>query len=188
MLVRTPSKVQIESSYEGKYELIKGDSSNEGDVQRAVAGCDVVVSSLGNSASVKSDSGYIMERSARNIFEAAAASPKKPRCMLITTIGCGGTSWLVNFMLSLFIGFKNIADYDATDKLAVEETRIPVLLVRPHQLTDKDGSGKYETRHEKSGNTFLTPIPRADVAKFLVDALSDTQWDNKGGVQLTGSK
>jgi len=92
---------------------------------------------------------------------------------------------LVNFMLSLFIGFKNIADYDATDKLAVEETRIPVLLVRPHQLTDKDGSGKYETRHEKSGNTFLTPIPRADVAKFLVDALSDTQWDNKGGVQLT---
>ena len=34
----------------------------------------------------------------------------------------------------------------------------------------------------------MKPISRADVAKFMLDAVTDTQWDDSPGVLLGGAK
>ena len=41
---------------------------------------------------------------------------------------------------------------------------------------------------EKQSATFAKPISRADVTKFLVNALEDRTWDNTPGIQLGGKK
>jgi len=162
-------------------EVFEGDATNAGDVARAVAGADVVVSCLGNVGK-----HHIMLQSFENILAAAAAQPTIPRCLLITSVGCGGTSWLVKQMLILIGGDKaGFQDYDRADSRVLDESTVPCVLVRPYALTDKQGNGKYNAT-EKQNATFMRPIPRADVATFLVDAMVDKRWDGKPGIQLGG--
>ena len=118
---------------------------------------------------------------------AAAKQPQPPRCIMISSIGLGGTSWLIKFMLTLIAGKATIADYEKADKRVREETAVPFVLVRPYALTDKPGNGRYHAS-KKQNATIMRPIPRADVATFMVDAVADTQWDGKLGVQLGGMK
>ena len=167
-------------------EVLEGDATNAEDVERAVAGVDVVVSCLGN---VKVNGKYvtIMHAAHDNILTAAAKQPKAPRCILISSIGCGGTSWIIKQMLTLLAGKTSFSDYERADKRVREETSVPFLLVRPYALTDKAGKGKYYVTKEQNG-TFLKPISRADVAKFILDAVPNPQWDGNPGVLLGGAR
>ena len=58
-------------------------------------------------------------------------------------------------------------------------------MVRPYALTDKEGKGKYFVTKKQNG-TFLKSISRADVAKYMLDAITDSQWDGSPGVLLGG--
>ena len=129
----------------------------------------------------------IMETSFNNILTAAAAQAKVPRCLFVTTIGCGGTSTIIKWMLIMIGGKASFDDSDRADKRVRDESSVPCVLVRPYALTDKPGNGKYHAKEEQNG-TFMRSIPRADVAKFLVDAVTDTRWDGKRGIQLGGKK
>ena len=180
LLVRNASKV--EPREHPKIEVVVGDATKPEDVAKVVAGVDVVVSCLGNVGKYR-----IMEKSFNNILAAAATQQKVPRCLLVTSIGCGGTSWPVKWMLILIGGKASFDDYDRADKRVREESSVPCVLVRPFALTDKPGNGKYHAKEEQNG-TFMRSIPRADVAKFLVDAVTDTRWDGKRGIQLGGKK
>ncbi len=163
-------------------DIVEGDATNYNDVERAVAGSDVVVSCLGN---VKKN--HIMYAAHNNILNAASKQSKIPRCILISTIGCGGTSWVVKQLLTSIVGKTSIDDYEKADKRIRDEKKVPFILVRPYALTDKDGKGKYYATKKQKG-TFMKPIARADVAKFMLDAVSDNQWDGGPGVLLGGVK
>ena len=84
-------------------------------------------------------------------------------------------------------GKSSFDDYEAADKRIREESTVPRLLVRPYGLTDKPGTGEYKII-EKQAGTFAKPISRADVAKFLVNAVEDSTWDSTPGIQLGGKK
>ena len=180
LLVRNPAKVAHQDH--PQIEVVVGDATKPEDVANVVAGVDVVVSCLGNVGE-----HLIMEQAYENILTAAAAQPSAPRCLLITSVGCGGTSWLVKRMLILIGGKKGFHDYELADARVLAESIVPCVLVRPYSLNDKPGTGKYNAR-EKRNATFIRPIPRADVATFLVDAVTDKQWDGKPGIQLGGRK
>lgn len=178
-LVRNAAK--LEPSEHLRLEAVVGDATRRDDVAKVVAGADVVVSCLGNVGK-----HHIMLHAFENILAAAAAQPAIPRCLLITSVGCGGISWLVKQMLILIGGDKaGFQDYDLADSRVLDESTVPCVLVRPYALTDKQGSGKYKAT-EKHNATFMRPIPRADVATFLVDAAIDKRWDGKPGIQLGG--
>jgi putative NADH-flavin reductase len=180
-LVRNAAK--LEPGEHPRLEAVVGDATKHDDVAKIVAGADVVVSCLGNVGK-----HHIMLQSFENILAAAAAQPTIPRCLFITTVGCGGTSWLIKQMLILIGRDKaSIQDYDRADRRVLDETMVPCVLVRPYALTDKQGSGKYYAT-EKQNATFMRPIARADVATFLVDAVVDKRWDRKPGIQLGGKK
>jgi len=176
------NRVKLSQTVAEKVEIFEGDALNSADVERAVVGVDVVVSCLGGTGKRP-----IMYTAYNNIMTAAAKQPQLPRCIMISSVGLGGTSWLIKLMLTMIAGKAAIADFEQADKRVREETVVPYVLVRPYALTDKPGSGRYHAT-QKQNATFMRPIPRADVATFMVDAVADNRWDGKLGIQLGGKK
>ena len=176
-LVRTPEKLRKDASL----SVLKGDVANPVDVAELIRGADVVVSCLGNVKGM-----LIMEEAAEVILQTVAEQSKPPKCLFISSIGCGGTSWIVKCILQMIGGRSSFADYErADDRISREET-VPYVLVRPAALKEKPGNGKYRCFH--GDGTFVRPIAKEDVAAFLLDAISSNHWDGRGGLQLAGVK
>ena len=176
--------VRNSSTYEysnnSKVEVIEGNATNIEDIEKAVTKTDVIVSCLGNPKKVQ-----IMYKSHDNILTATSKQTNIPKCILISSIGCRGTSWIIKQMLTLIGGKSSFDDIEKADKRISEEKSVPFVLVRPYALTDKEGRGKYYVTKKQNG-TFLKSISRADVAKFMLDAVTDDQWDGSPGVLLGG--
>ena len=176
-LVRTPEKLRENTSL----SALKGDVTSPSDVTRPISGADVVVSCLGNVKGV-----LIMEKAAEAILQASAEQSKPLKCLFVSSIGCGGTSWVVKQMLQLIGGRSSFADYERADSRISLEGKVPYVLVRPAALKEKSGNGKY--RVFQGDGTFARPMAKEDVAEFLLDAISSNQWDGRGGLQLAGMK
>ncbi len=176
-LVRTPSKLANLPNL----TIHKGDVTNSDDINALVEGADLVVSCLGNVKGV-----LIMEKAANLVLAAAAKQNPMPKCLFVSSIGCGGSSWLIKQILQLINGRTQFADYLRADIRISKETVVPYVLVRPAALKEKPGNGKYRTF--KGDGTFARPMAKEDVATFLLDAVTSDQWDNNGGIQLAGRK
>ena len=176
-LVRSPEKLDALPNL----RAVKGDVTDSADVQSVVDQADVVVSCLGNVKGV-----LIMEKAAEAILNAAAAQPNPPRCLFVSSIGCGGSSWIVLQLLRLINGRAGFEDYERADARIASETHVPYVLIRPAALKEKPGNGKY--RVFQSDGTFARPMAKEDVAAFLFDAVGSDQWNGKGGFQLAGRK
>ena len=176
-LVRTPEKLRKDASL----SVLKGDVTSPADVAKLISGADVVVSCLGNVKGV-----LIMEKAAEAILQTAAEQSKPPKCLFISSIGCGGTSWVVKKMLQMIGGRSSFVDYERADARISREEKVPYVLVRPAALKEKPGNGKYRGFH--GDGTFARPIAKEDVAAFLLDAISSNHWDGRGGLQLAGVK
>ena len=163
-------------------EVVQGDATNYDDVEKAVSGVDVVVSCLGNPPKKKI---FIMDKAYENIMLAASNQPNPPRCLMISSIGIGGSSWLVKFLLQQIGGKVGFADFEKAEKRVLEEKDVPFVAIRPAGLTDKQGKGKYRIIN-KPTVFFPKFIARIDVAKFFVDCLSDTSFDGKA-VMIQGA-
>lgn len=175
VLVRSPEKLDAQPNLMS----VKGDVTYEAHVQSVVDQADVVVSCLGNVKGV-----LIMEKAAEAILQAAAAQPNLPKCLFVSSIGCGGTSWIVKQMLQMIGGRASFADYERADARISHETNVPYVLIRPSALKEKPGNGKYLV--SQGDGTFARPIAKEDVAGFLTDAMQNDQWNGAGGYQIAG--
>ena len=162
---------------------IAGDATSPDDIANLIKGADVVVSCLGN----PTKGVHIMTAAANNVLEVAAKQPEPPRCIFISSVGMGGTSWFIYKVLELMGRDKaGTADYETADQRLRTETTVPVTIVRPYALNDKPPKGTYNAT-TKSPMHLAKPITRADVAAFLLDATTNPQWDGPTGVQLSGT-
>ena len=152
------------------------------DVEALVKGADVVVSCVGN----PNKQVQIMEATADNVLNAAAQESPATRCIFISSIGCGGTSWLLSKILSFAASKASWEDYEAADLRIRSERKAPYALARPYGLNNKPAKIDYKAS-TKSSVTFALPISREDVANFLLAITTDTSWDGPMGVQLTGA-
>ncbi|MDW3646032.1 MAG: NAD(P)-binding oxidoreductase [Bacteroidia bacterium] len=171
--VRTPEKYSLSDN--ANVEVFKGDATNYDDVEKAVSGVDIVVSCLGNPPKKKI---FIMEEAYDNIMLAASDQPNPPRCLMISSIGVGGSSWFVKFLLQRIGGKEGFNDFEKAEKRVLEEKGVPFIAIRPAGLTDKMGKGKYQII-DKPTIFFPKFISRSDVAKFFVDCLTNTSFDGK---------
>jgi hypothetical protein len=160
---------------------VKGEVTDASDVQSVIDQTDVVVSCLGNVKGV-----MVMERAAEAILQAAAAQSNPPKCLFVSSIGCGGSSWVVLQLLRLINGRAVFADYERADARVAREGNVPYVLIRPAALKEKPGNGKY--RVFQGDGTFARPMTKEAVAAFFFDAVGSDQWDGKGGFQLAGWK
>ena len=178
--VRSPEKYAFSENL--NVEVVQGDATNYGDVEKAVSGVDIVVSCLGNPPKKKI---YIMNKAYGNIMLAASNQATPPRCLMISSIGIGGSSWLVKFLLQKIGGKKGFNDFEKAENRVLGEKKIPFVVIRPAGLTDKQGKGKYQIIN-KSTIFFPKFISRSDVAKFFVDCLANTSFDGKA-VMIQGT-
>lgn len=171
--VRNPEKYTRTKGQE--VEIVKGDATNITDVKHAMEGADVVVSCLGNPPK---KGIYIMEKAHSNIMSAASDSSSSPRCLMISSIGIGGSSWLVKFLLQKIGGKEGFTDFENAEKRVLQQNNVSFVVIRPAGLTDKQGKGKYSLI-TKPTVFFPKFISRSDVATFFIDCISNTSHDGK---------
>ena len=174
-LVRDASKL----SGTDKLRVIVGDATDKQAVKRVVDGADVVVSTLGH---VPGDAP-MMTTAVSNILAAARKQAAPPHCVIMTTMGVGGTSYHIKLILSLFVASRKvIADYETADAAVCRNGDVPYVLVRAGHLVDGPGTDKYKTSLAGCYHIAMK-ISRADVANFLLRAASSVEFKNKA-VQL----
>lgn len=168
--VRTPAKLEI--SHENLY-AIQGDAFNQEEVAAAIAGHDAVVSCLGSSKGRKKSTE--LQEMMKNIV---VGMEKHNISRMIYTASAGVHKELTGVSGKLIMRvLKNpLIDHRAA-VARIEAAGLNYTIVRPMGLSDKELTGKY--RESKSGvPTKSTTIPRADVAHFIIKALSDLNYEN----------
>ena len=159
---RTPSKVTMTHD---NLTVVQGDGTSAEDVLALCAGCDVIVSCAG---------GKIMESLATNIVT-ACKSHNIERCYFITSLGMGGSSPTIRFILGCIVGWGNINDCEAADKLILDAG---FTVIRPTELTDKgEPTGKYNATAETGMS--VGSVHKGDVGLFICDEISKNEWGGK---------
>ena len=181
--VRTPEKCNNPDPTQ--IEVVRGDATNADDVARAIEGVDVVASFLGNPYP-NPRKIFIMEAAADRIRTAAASQSEPPRCLMISTVGAGGSSWLIKVMLQMFNGRDGFADYERADARICSDSTVPFAVIRPYALNNKPPTGKYKVIGGRTAH-IAKPVPRPDVAKFFLDCVEDPRWDGPNGVNIGGA-
>ena len=142
LLARTPSKVEIKHA---NLTIVQGSSTVAEDVASIITPeIDVVVSCLGNT-----DKNCVMANSAKNIV---AACPK--RMLAISSMGIGGSSRVVKFLLTMIIRKEGVKDYESAemvykDASNASSSSISVVIVRPDILCDKESNEFYKLTEKK---------------------------------------
>ena len=168
--VRTPSKMDITHE---NLKLIQGDAFNQRDVSAAIVGHDAVVSCIGSNQGMK-ESTEIQEM-AKNIVD-GMKEHNVERIIYTASAGVhkeipGVSGKLVMFML------KNpLKDHRAAVDY-IQANGLNYTIVRPMGLTDQPFTGKYRESATSVPEKSRT-IPRADVAHFIVKALTDPKYNH----------
>merc|ERR1711862_336883 len=138
------------------------------------AGCDVVVSCAGG--------GKIMGELASNVV-AACRDHGIERCYFITSLGMGGSSPTIRFVLGCVVGFGNIEDCEAADRLILKSG---FTAVRPTELTEKGkAAGRYNATIETGMG--LGAVHKRDVGLFICDEIAKNEWAGRA-VQVYKAK
>lgn len=167
--VRTPAKLK---SKHDNLTVIQGDAFNQDDVTAAIAGHDAVVSCLGSSKGMKR-STELQEMTSHIVKGMQEQGVDR----IIYTASAGIHRELTGVIGKLMmVLLKNPLINHRAAVQAIEHANLNYTIARPMSLSDKEYTGVY--RESKSGTPpRSSSIPRADVAHFILKALSDTSYD-----------
>ena len=151
--------------------VVEGDAVDPAALEKAVAGQDAVVSSLG--VPVRAQNVTLFSASTRHLL-AAMKQAGVPRLVAITGIGAGDSAGHGGFLYDRIVQpwFLRSAYEDKNRQEAlIREGDRQWLIVRPGFLTNGPRSGAYRALTDLSGVTKAGKISRADVAAFVLDQL-----------------
>ena len=208
-LVRDPSKIPTENlSRDQKIRLttIQGNAKNIDSVKELlgcsgfgniIECCDVVISCIGSG---QNRSDNVMTSTVENLRKAVDESQiegniERPKLIMMSSIGCGGTSPVSKFGLRALFGSKSIDDMDEADSLLRQDFPLKTTVCRPPRINETplqfeadQGNTKKDTSKLKeyfATTDFprLCPIARgvsqSAVAQFIVDCVESEKWDGK---------
>lgn len=168
-LIRVPSRLAITHP---NLTVIRGDVLNAAAVDDAVAGQNAVVCALGHKRFF--GPSRILSGGTRNLLRASEAHGVS-RLICQTSLGIGNSAGHMGLYYTLFV-IPVILPFYFWDKTRQEQVtaagRTPWIIVRPAALSN--GAGRGRCRSGQVGGFVLTPgIRRADVARFMLDQLTD---------------
>ena len=156
-------------------ELIQGDARDEGALQRALGGCDAVVSALGTGMGFRKVS--LLSEATRALIPAMTRSGVR-RLVSISALGVGDSRGHGGFVfdrifqpLLLSQAYKDKARQEA----AIRASSLDWIIVRPAMLTDDPARGGVRAVTDLAGVNG-GKIARGDVARFVVDQLTSETW------------
>lgn len=168
--VRTKAKLEVTHE---NLTVVQGDAFNTVEVSAAITGHDAVVSCLGSSQGMKQSTE--LQEMTKNIVMGMEEHGVK---RIVYTASAGVHNELTGVSGKLIMKMlKNaLTDHRAATDL-IQEHGLTFTIVRPMGLTNGEFTGQYKEAMtgvpEKSKS-----ISRADVAHFIVKALSDAQYEN----------
>lgn len=168
--VRNPDKLAI--THENLI-IVQGDAFNKHEVEAAIAGHDAVVSCLGSSRVMKKSTE--LREMGENIAQGMTANNVR---RIVYIASAGVHKELTGVMGRIVMGLLKNPLIDHRAAIAhITAQKLTYTIVRPMSLTDKEFTGVYResltTIPEKS-----SAIPRADVAHFILKALTDPSYEN----------
>ncbi|WP_181707916.1 NAD(P)-dependent oxidoreductase [Chthonobacter rhizosphaerae] len=173
--VRSPEKAR---GMDGA-TLAIGDARDEAAVRVALQGRDAVVSALGTPASPLREV-TLLSTATRAIVNAMKAE-RVSRLVAITGIGAGDSvghgGFLFDRLIFPLLLRKVYADKNRQEEV-IRHSGLDWTLVRPAILNDKPGRGAVRALTDLSGFHGGT-VSRADVARFVVDQVSEADWLRK---------
>lgn len=158
---------------------IAGDASNLAEVQKAVAGQDAVIDTIGGTTPFLSTD---LETSvARNIITAMRAEGVR-RLIVISAMGVGDSAhqapfWYEHLLLPTFLR-GSTADKAHMEE-AVQASGLDYTIVRPPMLSDDPAKGSFRV---VPAPEIAHKITREDLARFLVEQLSHDTYRNQAVV------
>ena len=173
-LVRSPERLAIANS---KLRVVAGQATEAGDVARAMAGADAVISTLGGSGSVIADSS-------RAIVEAAhMTGVKRVIVMSSFLVERDRMGTLTRLITGLATGSK-VKDKNAGEQV-LRESDLDWTISYPGPLTDGPATGLVKVLPEGTKRRITERISRADVAGWLVEAATSRETSRRG-IDITG--
>lgn len=165
---RNPAAVAISHA---RLEVVAGDAFDAAAVERAIAGRDAVVNSLGTRPWAHTD---VCSAGTRNILRAMDAHGVK-RLVTISSYGVGESrahvSWLGRTLGVDLLLRRALADKEVMER-EIRGSRADWVTVRPAFLTNGRASGRVRAAADGSIRGDLLFISRADVAAFALEQLS----------------
>ena len=171
---RTPAKLDITND---NLTRLAGDVQNQADVDRAVAGHDAVVVTLGN----KSLTSQIRSEGTLNVIR-AMQSTGVSRLICQSTLGARESWSNLNFYWKriMFGGLLRVVfrDHELQERL-VEASGLNWTIVRPGAFTDGPATGTFQEAFPPSLHGLKLKIARSDIAAFLTQQLTDTSYTRR---------
>jgi uncharacterized protein YbjT (DUF2867 family) len=157
-------------------ELVEGDARDEQALSRALENCSGVISSLGTPVSPLRE--VTLLSIATRALVTAMERRNVRRLVCITGLGagdsCGHGGFLFDHLFFPLLLRNVYADKDRQEEI-VRASKLDWVLVRPVVLTDKPARGTVRAETDLSGIHGGT-VARGDVAKFVVQQLTDDTW------------
>lgn len=171
-LVRTPDKLSTRSD---QLDVIEGDILDPEAVSRTVAGCEVIVTLIGQ---VKGSPADLQTRGIEHLIAAA----QQHQVRKIISLTGGGVHYhrdapklidkVFRGMMGLF--FKNILHDAQTHVARLQDSGIPYVVVRGPRLTDSTPKGYYRVGYVGIGTG--SSITRTDLADFIVEQIESDRY------------
>jgi putative NADH-flavin reductase len=155
--------------------ILQGDVGDAAAVAAAIAGHDVVVSTLGVSTPLKSDP--VVRAGIDHIVRAMEAGASR-RLLYLSFIGVATSRPAAGPLLRYVARFplrQEIADHEFNE-LRIQASSLEWTIVRAPKLTDGPLTGRYRAGETLTAATFLPRLARADVAAFLVAEARDPRF------------
>jgi putative NADH-flavin reductase len=173
--VRSPEKFTVNHT---NLTVFKGDSMDAEAVEKAIAGQDAAISTLGPT---RPPVRHMMEISASNIVD---GMKKHGVSRLVSTTGAGVRQpedqpkfidHFIGFLLNLLA--KDVVLDSAENVKVIQASHLDWTVVRYPRLMDGEHKGKYQVGYvSKSSGTQLS---RADGADFILKELTERKWLKK---------
>jgi putative NADH-flavin reductase len=159
-----------------KLQKVDGDARDQDTIERALAGIEAVIQTLGvTPAPSHIVSGTELFSTATRVLVDAMENRLVKRLICVTGFGAGDSrghgGLLYNAALSFFLG-RVYADKDVQERI-IRRSRLDWTIVRPTILTDGPRTGNYRVLVDP-GDWTSGFISRADVADFLVKQIDGT--------------
>lgn len=150
-----------------RLQVVKGDVTELADVERVIAGQDVILFTVGIKPT--RDPVSVFSVGTRNVLSAMQGNPSQ-RLVLVTGIGAGDSrghgGFFYDRILQPFVLKTMYEDKDRSEALLRAST-VDWTIVRPGFLTDSVSAANYRVIRQMEGVT-SGDISRADVAHYLL--------------------
>jgi uncharacterized protein YbjT (DUF2867 family) len=165
-------------------DIIEGDVCDEGDLMRALVGCDAVVSSLGTGVSLFTEVSLLTDAT-RALVPAMVRSGVR-RLICISALGVGdsrGHGGFVFDRLFMPLLLRHAYKDKARQENAIRASSLDWIIVRPGMLTNDPARGSLRAVADLAGVNG-GKVARADVARFVVEQLASNAWLQRTPVLL----